>query len=219
MTDEDQRRQIVQTIERTRVSAIIRTDDQQLAADAMNAVVDGGFTMVEFTLTTPGAFDLIASFARRDGLLVGAGTVLTPGQARSAVDAGARFLVSPVCDHALIEASTVLGVPRIPGTYTPTEMQQAYEWGAEFVKLFPAPAGGVDYVRAVRGPLPHLRIFPTAGPTPENFADYLDAGCAGVGFVRSLFMPTDLAERKFNAIRSRASRILAKLAAWRESNA
>lgn len=205
----------VETITRERVSAIIRTGDQAVAADAMAAVVEGGFCVVEFTCTTPGAMKLISQFAKRDGVLVGAGTVMTTELASEAVSAGASFLVSPITDRAIIEAAHGLDVACIPGAYTPTEMETAHRVGADFIKVFPEPAGGVSYIRALRGPLPHHKLFPTAGPTPENFLDYLDAGCVGVGFVRSLFVPEDLAAGRFEAIKNRASGIVRSLAAWR----
>lgn len=209
------REQARATIGRERVSAIIRADDQALAHDAMQAAVDGGFRLIEFTLTTPGALELVAEFASMPDLLVGAGTVMSPEQARLAVSAGASFLVSPIGDPAVIEEAGALDVPIIPGASTPTEMESAHRAGADFVKVFPAPAGGVDFIRAIRGPLPHLRLFPTAGPTPENFLEYLDAGCAGVGFVRTLFEPADLASSDFKAITRRATSIIERLAAWR----
>ncbi len=178
----------------------------------MQAAIDGGFRMVEFTLTTPGALELIAEFSRRSDLLVGAGTVLTVEQARQAVSAGAAFLVSPVCDPAVIAAANELHVVSIPGTFTPTEMLAADQAGADFVKLFPAPAHVADYVSAVLGPLPHLRIFPTAGVTADNFGDVLRAGAAGVGFVKSLFDPDAMRRRDVHAIRSRAEAIIGRLA-------
>ena len=204
-------------IKQERVSAIIRTDDQALAGDAMDAAVEGGFRMVEFTLTIPGALDLVTRFAEHDELLVGAGTVLTIEQARAAVDAGARFLVSPIVDPDIIREAARLDVPVIPGAYTPTEMETAHRLGADFVKVFPATAGGVAFIQAVRGPLPHLRLFPTAGVTTDNFLGFLDVGCAGVGFVRPLFEPEDLAGRNLSAIRDRAAFIMARLAEWRAS--
>lgn len=207
-----QRDSAVEFILRERVSAIIRTEDQQLASDAMQAAVDGGFRIVEFTLTTPGALELVSKFAQNSELLVGAGTVLSPQLARDAVLAGARFLVSPIVDPEVVEEAAALGVVSIPGSFTPTEMEKAYRSGADFVKVFPAPAGGVEFIRAILGPLPHLRLFPTAGVTPENVQDYLHAGCAGVGFVRSLFVPRDLAERDFHSIRARAEGIVQSVA-------
>jgi len=199
-------------IQRRRVSAILRTNDADVARSAMRAAVDGGFTMLEFTLTTPGALDLVAEFARDQRLLVGAGTVLTIEQARAAAKAGARFLVSPICDPAVIAEARSLDLVVIPGTFTPTEMITAHRLGAQIVKLFPAPAGVADYVAAILAPLPHLRIFPTAGVTLENFTDILLAGAFGVGFVRSLFDPSDTARRDFRAIQSRATEIHRRLA-------
>jgi len=209
------RRDTAAAIEREQLSAIIRTNDQRVAGEAMRAAVEGGFRVVEFTLTTPGAMALIAEFARRSDLLVGAGTVLTVEQARRAVAAGARFLVSPICDPTIVAEAAELDAVSIPGAYTPTEMETAHRLGADFVKVFPAPAGGVAFIDAVRDPLPHLRLFPTAGVTTENFVDFLSAGCAGVGFVRPLFEPADLVRGDFAAIRDRASEIILRLAAWR----
>ena len=212
------RQQAVDTIQRERVSAIIRTEDQSLAHDAIQAAVDGGFRVVEFTLTTPGALELISVFAKRSELLVGAGTVMTPALARQAVEAGASFLVSPIYDRDVVVEAAVLDAVCIPGAQTPTEMETVHRSGADFVKVFPAPAGGVDFIRAIRGPLPHLRLFPTAGATPDNFTEYLDAGCAGVGFVRTLFTSDNMSSGDFAAIRERAAGIIRRLAAWRASN-
>ena len=211
------RQAIAASIEEARVSAIIRTGDQALAQKAMEAAIQGGFRMIEFTLTTPGALQLVERFAAGGELIVGAGTVLTTEQARSAVSAGARFLVSPIADPEVIHAAAALGVPVIPGAYTPTEMQTAHRLGADFIKVFPAPAGGVSFIEAIRGPLPHLKLFPTAGVTPENLIEFLNAGCAGVGFVRALFDPRDLASGNFEAVRERAARIMRTLAEWRSS--
>jgi 2-dehydro-3-deoxyphosphogluconate aldolase / (4S)-4-hydroxy-2-oxoglutarate aldolase len=202
------RKALVSEILSRRLSAIIRTEDQSLARDAMGAAVEGGFRLVEFTLTTPGALELVAEFAARPGLLVGAGTVLTPEQAGAAVDAGARFLVSPVTDRGVIAAAHALGVPMIPGAFTPTEMYRAHLAGADLIKLFPAPADVPSYIASVKGPLPELRIWPTNGVTAENVASVLGAGAAGAGFVQPLFEPAALAARDFNAIRRRAETII-----------
>ena len=196
-----------------KISAIIRTRDQTQASEAMHAVVRGGFRLVEFTMTTPGALELIGEFAGNADLLVGAGTVLTPEQAGQAVAAGARFIVSPVFDPEVVACCRALDVVGIPGTVTPTEMAAACRRGADFVKLFPFPwpTATAEYVAAVLGPLPHLRIFPTAGVTPENFVDILQAGAAGVGFVRSLFDPQEMARRDWASIEHRAADIVRRL--------
>jgi len=173
----------------------------------MRAAVAGGVRHVEFTLNTEGAFDLIREFSAEEGLAVGAGTVLTPEEAVRACDQGAEFLVSPVVDEAVIREATRLGVPIIPGTQTPTEMLTAHQHGAPLQKLFPAPGTGPEFVRACLGPLPFLRIVPTHGVTIENAESWLDAGAYAVGFVASLFHPTDMASENYSAIESRASKI------------
>ncbi|MGD2108610.1 MAG: bifunctional 4-hydroxy-2-oxoglutarate aldolase/2-dehydro-3-deoxy-phosphogluconate aldolase [Phycisphaerae bacterium] len=215
--DGTQRKHIAAAIERERVSAIIRTNGRALASDAMKAAVDGGFRVVEFTLTTPGALDLISAFRTNQDLLVGAGTVLTTSQAQEAVSAGAQFLVSPVVDVEVIAKAAALDVVSIPGAYTPTEMQTAHRASADFVKVFPATAGGVGFIEAIRGPLPHLRLFPTAGVTVENFTAFLDAGCVGVGFVGPLFEPDDLAGGDFAAVQGRAEEVIRRVEGWRAS--
>jgi 2-dehydro-3-deoxyphosphogluconate aldolase/(4S)-4-hydroxy-2-oxoglutarate aldolase len=195
-------------LERARCSAILRVDDEGVARAAMNAAVRGGFTVVEFTLTTPGAYALIEEFAARPELLVGAGTVLDAEQARSAVAAGARFLVSPVMDPEIIRLSLQLRAVAVPGTSTPTEMLTAWRAGAQILKLFPAAEKGPAYVRACLGPLPFLRIFPTSGVTEGNAVEFLHAGAFGLGFVGPLFEPQALRARDFDAIERRAGRLI-----------
>lgn len=177
----------------------------------MNAAVDGGFRMIEFTLTTPGAIELIQEFSAHQDLLVGAGTALTVEQARSATKAGAKFLVSPVFDPQVVAEARTLDAVSIPGTFTPTEMLAAHKCGADFVKLFPSPGDVAQFVSAVLGPMPFLRIFPTAGVTADNFLAVLQGGAAGVGFVKSLFDPDELSAKNYGAIQARAKRIIGML--------
>ena len=196
-----------------KISAIVRTDDQSVAEQAMAAAVEGGFRVIEFTLNTPGALELITQFRSMDeSLLVGAGTVMTPQAAKEAVNAGAQFIVSPVCDSAVIREAGEMGVVSIPGTQTPTEMQNAHEAGADFVKLFPAPTNVAEYIRYNLGPQPHLKIFPTSGVILDNMLEVLEAGAAGVGFVGPLFDPQAMRNRNFDDIRERAEKIVALLA-------
>ena len=196
-----------------KISAIVRTDDQSVAEQAMAAAVEGGFRVIEFTLNTPGALELITQFRSMDeSLLVGAGTVMTPQAAKEAVNAGAQFIVSPVCDPAVIREAGEMGVVSIPGTQTPTEMQNAHEAGADFVKLFPAPTNVAEYIRYILGPQPHLKIFPTSGVNLDNMLEVLEAGAAGVGFVGPLFDLQSMRNRNFDDIRERAEKIVALLA-------
>ncbi|MCH7613083.1 MAG: bifunctional 4-hydroxy-2-oxoglutarate aldolase/2-dehydro-3-deoxy-phosphogluconate aldolase [Candidatus Marinimicrobia bacterium] len=206
------KKDILKKFKKYRISAIIRTNHIQIASDAMKAAVSGGFKIIEFTLNTPGSLELIRSFSlRHNDLLVGAGTVLTLKELKNSIDAGAQFIVSPICDPELIALANDMNVVCIPGTYTATEMEEAYRLGADFVKLFPAPANIEQYVKALLGPLPHLKIFPTAGVNLDNMLDILRAGASGLGFTDSLFKGEDLTNRNYNVIELRAKKIINRL--------
>jgi Entner-Doudoroff aldolase len=191
-----------------RVSAILRANEAKIAGHAMDAAVDAGFRVIEFTLTTPSAYELITEFAQRDGLAVGAGTVMTVEEAQRSVEAGARFLVSPVVDEAVIEEAKRLGVAMMPGTHTPTEMWRAHTAGAQLQKLFPAPGTGPKHVRSILAPMPFLRIVPTNGVHENNAAAYLKAGAFAVGFTTALFDPNEMADGRFDRVRERAERLI-----------
>lgn len=193
-----------QLLGREKATAIIRSNDQEKAALAMRAAIRGGFSICEFTLTVPGAFELIEEFSKDGDIVVGAGTVLTVEEAEKAVDAGASFIVSPVMDEDVIRAAQELGVASFPGTHTATEMLQAHRAGANFCKLFPAPAGGPDYVKSILGPLPFLKIVPTNGVDTRNAADWIKAGAYAVGFVAPLFDPVMIAQSDWEGIEERA---------------
>ena len=197
-----------------KISAIIRTYNQKVAEQAMQAAVDGGFRVVEFTLTTPGALNLISQFRENDDLIVGAGTVMSPILVQEAVEAGAQFLVSPVCNVDVIKAAEKLNVVSIPGTFTATEMETAHRAGADFVKLFPAPANVAEYIRFILAPQPYLKIFPTSGVNLDNMLDVLESGAAGIGFVRPLFDPETIRKKNYDDIRKRAEAIVERLASF-----
>jgi len=196
-----------------RCSAILRTNDREVVRPALEAAIAGGFHIVEVTMTTPDCLEHISALQERHGVVIGAGTVLTVEAAKEALAAGARFLVSPVTDPQVITFCRQHDLVSVPGTYTPTEMMTAHRAGADIVKLFPAPANGPEFVRAVRAPLPFLRIYPTSGVNEENCEQWLKAGAFGVGFVGSLFDAADLELRRFDAIKARAARMVAKVAA------
>jgi 2-dehydro-3-deoxyphosphogluconate aldolase/(4S)-4-hydroxy-2-oxoglutarate aldolase len=199
----------VELFGREKASAILRTDSQEKAALAMEAAIRGGFKIIEFTLTIPGVFDLVRDFSRREGLVVGAGTVMDEAEAQRSVEAGARFLVSPVVDEAVIAAAGELGVAAMPGTHTPTEMLRAHRAGAQLCKLFPVPAGGPAWVRSVLGPMPYLKIVPTNGVDEHNAAEWFAAGIFAAGFVAPLFVAEDIDAGRWDAIEARAQRCLA----------
>lgn len=194
----------VQQLGHVKASAILRTDSQEKAAKAMEAAVRGGFTIIEFTLTVPGVYDLVRDFSKRPGLIVGTGTVMDASDAQKSVEAGAKFLVSPVVDEVMIEAANQLGVASMPGTHTPTEMLRAQRAGAQLCKLFPSPSGGPDWVRSVLGPMPSLKIVPTNGVDQHNAGEWLAAGAFAVGYVAPLFVASDIQTENWDAIETRA---------------
>lgn len=191
-----------------RASAILRTDDTDNARKAMNAAIDGGFRVIEFTFSIPGVVDLIREFSAREGIIVGAGTIITPYEAAQAIEAGARFLVAPVVGEDVIKTASEMNVAMMPGCATPTEMLRAHRLGAQLQKLFPAQATGAAWVKQTLGPLPFLNIVPTSGVTLDNAAEFLKAGSFAVGFVNSLFDPEEIAAGRFDVIRERAAAML-----------
>jgi len=203
----------VEQFGQVKASAILRTNDQEKAARAMEAAIRGGFTIIEFTLTIPGVFELVQDFSKNENLVVGTGTVMDVAQAQQSVEAGARFLVSPVMDEAVIIAANQLGVASMPGTHTPTEMLRAHQAGAQLCKLFPSPSGGPAWVRSVLAPMPFLKIVPTNGVDQNNAGEWIAAGAFAVGFVAPLFAPADMAAERWDVIEERARSCLASVQA------
>jgi 2-dehydro-3-deoxyphosphogluconate aldolase/(4S)-4-hydroxy-2-oxoglutarate aldolase len=197
---------VLRGIREARAIAILRTNDHDhaTARNALAAAVRGGFRVLEVTLSTPGAIEIIADLARDSRLLVGAGTVLTGAHARAAIEAGARFLVSPVLDVEVVAEGTRLGAVMMPGCATPTELWKAHRSGAALQKLFPAPPRGPAWLREVLQPMPFLRVIPISGIEVDNAAEWLAAGAFAVGCVNALFPPEDIAAHAWDRIEARA---------------
>jgi 2-dehydro-3-deoxyphosphogluconate aldolase/(4S)-4-hydroxy-2-oxoglutarate aldolase len=162
---------------------------------AVEALVAGDLPVVEITLTIPDALAVMRAVTARfgDTVLVGAGTVTSAEQARAAVRAGARFIVSPGFDPEIVEAAHALDVPVMPGVLTPSEIMAASRAGADWLKIFPCSAlGGPQYLRALRGPFPRLKLMPTGGVSLENASDYLAAGAVALGVGSELVDPQQL---------------------------
>jgi 2-dehydro-3-deoxyphosphogluconate aldolase/(4S)-4-hydroxy-2-oxoglutarate aldolase len=148
----------------------------------------GGLKILEVTLTTPGALDIIRTLSQDEDLVVGAGTVLSPDDVGPVAEAGGRFALSPVFDPDVVDAAHARGLLAVPGAGTPREILAAHRHGATLVKVFPAAAlGGPGFLRAVRGPLPDIPLVPTSGPSAETIADYVAAGAVAVGVGKEVF--------------------------------
>ncbi|HKQ39779.1 MAG TPA: bifunctional 4-hydroxy-2-oxoglutarate aldolase/2-dehydro-3-deoxy-phosphogluconate aldolase [Verrucomicrobiae bacterium] len=173
------------------IIAVVRTERTEQVMPIAEALVAGGVTAVEVTLTVPDAETAIAAAREkfRDSAVIGAGSVLNIAQCHSVLKAGAQFVVSPVGNVRLIEAAHKLDRPVMLGAFTPSEAQLVHEWGADFVKLFPADQLGPSFIKAIRAPMPHLRIVPTGGVDLATAKDFLKAGCVALGVGTSLLKP------------------------------
>jgi 2-dehydro-3-deoxyphosphogluconate aldolase/(4S)-4-hydroxy-2-oxoglutarate aldolase len=172
----------------TGVIAIMRAPSPDQLIAAAEAIRQGGVRVIEVTMTTPGALEVIAQATRQFGeeTLFGAGSILDAETARAAILAGAGFIVSPVLKIEVIELCRRYSVPVIPGCYTPTEMLTAWEAGADMIKLFPASVGGPDLIQALRAPLPQLEIVPVGGVDLDTAAEFISKGAAALGVGSSL---------------------------------
>jgi 2-dehydro-3-deoxyphosphogluconate aldolase/(4S)-4-hydroxy-2-oxoglutarate aldolase len=175
-------------IRATGVIAIMRAQSSDQLIAAADAIKAGGVRVIEVTMTTPGALDVIAEAAHRYGedVLFGAGSVLDAETARAAMLAGAGFVVAPTLNLDVIALCNRYSIPVMPGCFTPTEMLTAWEAGADMVKLFPADIGGPALVKAIRAPLPQLEIVPVGGVNPDTAADFIRNGAAALGVGSSL---------------------------------
>jgi len=182
------RSEIVSLLTHPGIIAVVRTDRREQIPAICEALMAGGVHAVEITLTVPGAIEAIRDAAKQFGsrALIGAGTVLDAEACRSAIAAGAQFIVSPITKAEIAQAAHAANRPVMLGAYTPTEAQAAHEAGADFIKIFPADQLGPAYIRSLRAPLPHLRIVPTGGVDLKNAAEFLAAGCAALGVGSSL---------------------------------
>lgn len=175
--------QVLPAIADAGIIATLRAPSAEAAYTAVDALVDAGLRAVEVTYTTPDAAAVIAGLADRfgDAVLLGAGTVTVPAQAREAAAAGAQFLVSPGYDAEVVDAITATGALSMIGGYTPTEVQRLRRIGVDVVKFFPGSIGGPAALRALRGPFPDLAYIPTGGVNVDNLGDWFAAGAVAVG--------------------------------------
>jgi 2-dehydro-3-deoxyphosphogluconate aldolase/(4S)-4-hydroxy-2-oxoglutarate aldolase len=162
---------------------------------------------IEITMTTPNAIAAIREASRQcsDRAVIGVGTVLDGGTCRAALEAGAEFVVTPICRTELVPLAHGAQRPIMLGAYSPTEAQCAHEAGADFIKIFPADSLGPSYIKALRAPLPHLRIVPTGGVDVNNVADFFKAGCVAVGVGGALVSAKLLQEANWAELTRRAT--------------
>jgi 2-dehydro-3-deoxyphosphogluconate aldolase / (4S)-4-hydroxy-2-oxoglutarate aldolase len=182
------RQEIISRLIKPGLVAVVRARSAEQVIPLSESLLRGGICAIEVTMTTPNAIEAIRDAARKlpPEALIGVGTVLDAKTCREAIQAGAQFVVSPITRPEIAKAAHDLDKPVMLGAFTPTEAQTACDAGADFVKLFPADVLGPAYIKALRAPLPHLKLVPTGGVTLENIAEFFKAGCPAVGIGSSL---------------------------------
>ena len=176
--------EVIQTIRDVGIIPVVRAQSADEAMQAIDAIREGGISILEITMTVPGAIGVIEEVSKRYGneALVGAGTVLDAETARACILAGARFIVSPALNPETIEVCRYNEIAVMPGALTPTEVVQAWSAGADFVKVFPAGAvGGASYLKSLKAPLPQIELIPTGGVSLKTAADFIKAGASALG--------------------------------------
>jgi 2-dehydro-3-deoxyphosphogluconate aldolase/(4S)-4-hydroxy-2-oxoglutarate aldolase len=198
----------MQIIESTGVIAIMRAQSSDQLLQAADAIREGGVRVIEVTMTTPGALEVIAEARRRYGaeVLFGAGTVLDAETGRAAILAGAQLVVAPTLNLGLIELCRRYSIPVMPGAYTPTEALTAWQAGADIVKIFPADVGGPAYLKAIRAPLPQLKLCPVGGVDLDTAAEFIRSGAACLGVGSALISQKLLDSGDFAELARRAAR-------------
>src|SRR5581483_8466573 len=212
-------KEILSSITEIGIVPVVRTNSAENALKAIDAIYSGGVRAAEITMTVPGAIRALEKCADRfgDSIMLGAGTVLDPETARACMLAGAQFFVTPSLKVATIEMVKRYSKVICPGAMTPTEVLTAWDAGADIVKIFPAGnLGGPKYIKALKGPFPHIEMIPTGSVNLETAGEFLKAGACGVAVGGELVDAKSVKEGRFDVIQDRARQYLAIVAKARE---
>jgi 2-dehydro-3-deoxyphosphogluconate aldolase/(4S)-4-hydroxy-2-oxoglutarate aldolase len=205
------REKVISVIEELGVVPVVRAASADEAMRAIDAIKEGGISVLEITMTVPGAVGVIEEVVKRYGAeaTVGAGTVLDPETARVCILAGAQFVVSPALNVDTIAMCRRYGVPIMPGALTPTEVVTAWSAGADFVKVFPCGSmGGASYIKNLKGPLPQIKMIPTGGVSLKTAADFIKAGSNALGVGTDLVDVKAIREGNAQVVTERARQFL-----------
>lgn len=207
----------VQVIENGGVLPIVRLPDLAAAVDLAQALLDGGVTAFELTMTSPGALDALSLLRARvpafaqGAAALGMGSVLNRKMAAEAIASGAQFVVAPALDLPTVTYCARLGVPVMPGAFTPTEIQAAWLAGAAVVKVFPATRLGPGYFTDILAPLPHLKLMPTGGVGLENAGEFIRSGAVAVGVGSALVRKDWVAAGNWQALTAQAQKFVSSV--------
>ena len=190
--------------------AVIRMDDPNKLISVAEAIFKGGVKAIEITMTVPGAIKIIQQAVKEvgDSMLIGVGSVLDAITAKKAIDAGAKYVVSPIFKKEVIEVAHKNDVPVMPGAFTPTEIQTAYEAGADIVKVFPADVVGMSFFKGVLAPMPHVKLMPTGGVSLDNAGDWIKSGACAVGVGSALLDKKAIADENYEKLTDNAKKLI-----------
>jgi 2-dehydro-3-deoxyphosphogluconate aldolase/(4S)-4-hydroxy-2-oxoglutarate aldolase len=211
---------VIAKVEAGGVVAIVRLDDLSAAVPLTEALHRGGINAVEFTFTNRLAGKVIEEVraSAPDGIAIGAGTVLDPETARTAILAGAEFIVTPALNVETIQLCNRYRVPTVIGAFTPTEIITAWQAGADVVKVFPASVGGPRYLKDVMGPFPQVKLIPTGGVSVENVGEFIRSGAVAVALGSNLVDAKTVAAGDWTTIEGRSRAVVAAVKLARESD-
>ena len=211
----NKRKEILNKLEANVAVAVIRLADSTKLIRVCEAIFEGGVKSIEITMTVPNAISVIKESVKKlgDHMLIGVGSVLNAETAKKAIDAGANYVVSPIFKKEIIEVAHKNDVPALPGCFTPSEIQTAFESGADIIKIFPADVLGMAFFKSILAPMPHLKLMPTGGVTLTNAGDWIKAGACAVGIGTALLDKNAIAQENYKLLTNNAQLIMANIEA------
>jgi 2-dehydro-3-deoxyphosphogluconate aldolase / (4S)-4-hydroxy-2-oxoglutarate aldolase len=204
------REKILQEILKRKAIAVLRLKEEEKLQSVIEAIYSGGVSVIEITMTVPNAVQLIEKMSEKldKNIIIGVGSVLNSKTAEDAIKAGAKYVVSPIFKKEIIETAHKFDVPAMPGCFTPSEIQTAFEWGADIVKVFPADIVGMEFFKAILAPMPHLKLMPTGGVNLTNVGEWLKAGACAVGIGSALLDKKAIQENNYLKLTENAKLIM-----------
>lgn len=204
------KQEILKTVFEEKVVAVVRVDDSDRLKKVVNAIYEGGVKIIEITMTVPNAIAMIEKMSSElgDKVLIGVGSVIDKQTAENAIKAGANYVVSPVTKKEVVETVLKYDKPVMPGAFTPTEALNAFEMGADIVKIFPADVLGMSFFKGVLAPMPHLKLMPTGGVSLTNAGEWLNAGACAVGVGSALVDKTAIKNEDYTKLTENAKTIV-----------
>lgn len=201
---------VLNEILKRKAVAVIRAKEPGKLKRIIESIAAGGVTVAEITMTVPNAIQLIEKMSQEidKNIIIGVGSVLNKQVAQDAIKAGAKYVVSPILKKEIIETSHKHNIPVMPGCFTPTEIQTAYEYGADIIKVFPADIVGMAFFKSVLAPMPHLKLMPTGGVSLTNAGEWIKAGACAVGLGTALLDKQAIETGDFNKLTENASLIM-----------